>query len=105
MVNLVVFVNLFFVPVLPVYAIYRYKKQLSFDLLLQYFILTSCNIPIAKVIKTFCEKLTGLSVSIDSGYYTLFALFSAAGITFLYIFCKMLHIAIVEIKIERNEKK
>ncbi len=85
MIQLVVFVNLFFIPVLPLYMIYRKKREaLNWDLLFQYCIIVACNIPLTKVIIFSVKKLLGVSISIDSGYYTVTALVSALLIYMLY---------------------
>ncbi len=88
MVNLVIFINLFFLPVLPLYVIYRRRqKPLRFDLdlLFQYCIVAACNIPLTKIF-TFLSKRVGLFIAIDSGYYTLAALISSVLIYLLYVY-------------------
>ena len=88
MVDLVVFINLFFIPVLPIYIFYRKKrKQLVFsaDLLFQYCLTTVCNIPMAKVFIFLIRKVSGIYISIDSGYYTLTALLSALLLPSIYL--------------------
>lgn len=89
MVYLVVFINLFFVPVLPLYMIYRKNQEplkLSLDLLFQYCIVAACNIPLAKVFIFLAKKVGKVIISIDSGYYTLAALASAVLIYLLYVY-------------------
>lgn len=89
MVHLVVFVNLFFVPVLPLYMIYQKEGKLlrlNLDLLFQYCIAVACNIPLTKVFIFFAKKLGGIFISIDSGYYTLAALVSAVLLHVLYVY-------------------
>jgi len=89
MVQLVVFVNLFFVPVLSLYLLYRKKQKtlrLNLDLLLQYCIITACNIPLTKVFIFLAKRVGGVFISIDSGYYTLAALISAFLIYMLYMY-------------------
>lgn len=89
MVQLVVFVNLFFVPALSLYMIYRKKGkslQLELELLLQYCIISACNIPLTKVFIFLMKKVGGVFISIDSGYYTLAALVSAVLIHILYVY-------------------
>jgi len=80
MVQLVVFVNLFFVPVLSLYLLYRKKQKtlrLNLDLLFQYCIITACNIPLTKVFIFLAKRAGGVFISIDSGYYTILAILSA----------------------------
>lgn len=89
MVQLVVFINLFFIPALPLYMIYRKKRQpliFSLDLLFQYCIVAACNIPLAKVFVFLAKKVGKITVSIDSGYYTLAALASAVLVYLLYVY-------------------
>lgn len=89
MVQLVVFVNLFFVPALALYMIYWKRKkplQLDLDLLFQYCIIVACNVPLAKVFIFLIKKSSGIFIPIDSGYYTLAALISAFFIYKLYMY-------------------
>lgn len=91
MVYMVIFINLFFIPLLPLYLIYR-KKQKSLepdlDLLFQYGIITACNVPLTKVPIFLIKKIAGIFIPIDSGYYTIAALFPTILIILLYIICK-----------------
>lgn len=76
MVQLVIFVNLFFIPLLPLYVIYRKRNKLlepNLNLLFQYGIVAACNIPLTKIPIFFIKKITGIFISIDSGYYTVAA--------------------------------
>ena len=89
MVQLVIFINLFFVPILPLYMVYRKKQKplnVNLDLLFQYCIVAACNIPLAKVFIFLAKKVGKITISIDSGYYTLAALVSAALIYLLYVY-------------------
>lgn len=89
MIQLVVFINLFFVPVLPLYMIYRKRRKpllLNPDLLFQYCIITACNIPLTKVFTFLAKKVGGMFISIDSGYYTVAALVSSALLYILYLY-------------------
>lgn len=89
MVHLVIFINLFFIPVLPLYVMHRKNKKplvLNLDLLFQYCIIAACNIPLTKVFTFLSKKLGRVFISIDSGYYTLAALFSAVLIYALYTY-------------------
>lgn len=100
MVQMVVFVNLFFVPTVCLYLIYRKKERpivKSLELLFQYCIVSACNIPAAKVFIFLIKKFTGTQISIDSGYYTLAALISALLLAWFYLNVR------IEIKTERVE--
>lgn len=80
MVQLVLFINLFFAPVVCLYLLYRKKEKriaLSMELLFQYCIITACNIPAAKIFVFLLKKVAGVYIELDSGYYTLIALLSA----------------------------
>lgn len=89
MIQFVVFINLFFIPVLPLYWICKKnKKALTFnlELLFQYFIIAACNIPLTKVFTFLAKRVLGKFISIDSGYYTLAALIAAGLICLLYVY-------------------
>jgi len=104
MIQYVVFINLFFVPILPLYLIYRKKqKPLAFglELLFQYCIISACNIPLTKVFIFLAKKLGGVFVSIDSGYYTLAALGAGFLLPRLYAFFKTVRI---EVEVRKNEE-
>lgn len=91
LINIVVFINMFFVPVLPLYFIYRKNQrpiQFHFEMLLQYCIIAACNIPCTKVFVFLTRRFCGKSISMDSGYYTLLALATAFLIYALYEFHK-----------------
>jgi len=108
MVQMVVFINLFFVPVVCLFQLYRKAEKplvKSMDLLFQYCVVTACNIPAAKALIYLLKKVIGMQVSIDSGYYTLAALISAFFISLLYSFCKIIHIEIEVKKEEESEKE
>lgn len=94
MIQLVIFINLFFVPLLPLYVLYR-KKQKSLkpnlDLLFQYGIIVACNIPLSKVFIALIKIISGKSISLDSGYYTLAALLPTILVVSSYKFYKMYH--------------
>lgn len=87
MVQLVIFVNLFFIPLLPLYLIYSTNQkplEPGLDLLFQYGIITVCNIPLTKVFIFAIKKAGGIFVSIDSGYYTVAALLPTLFAVLLY---------------------
>lgn len=81
MVTPVVCINLFFVPAVALWVHYKRHNDkfiLSVRLLLQYAIFASCNVPLTKVGIVFFKRLLGKEIFIDSGYYTLLAILSAA---------------------------
>lgn len=89
MLQLVIFINLFLVPLLPLYIIYKKReKQLipNLDLLFQYGIVVVCNIPLTKAFVFSIHKIGGIYISIDSGYYTVAALLPTILLILLYIF-------------------
>ena len=91
MVQMVIFINLFFVPALPLYMIYRKNQKslnVNLDLLFQYCIVAACNIPLTKVFIFLAKKIRGIFISIDSGYYTLAALASSILVYLLCIYAK-----------------
>ena len=92
MVQIVIFITFFFVPVLALYIMLHKAEgqriEFNFDILLQYCILVSCNIPLTKIFAAFIRKICGVDISVDSGYYTLAALAAALLIPELYgIYC------------------
>lgn len=104
MVQQVIFINLFFVPVLSLYMLCYKKQQVNqnIELLLRYCVLVATNIPMTKVFIFLARKIGGISISIDSGYYTLAALISAYLIAKLYAFFKTVSI---EVEITKNEEE
>lgn len=89
MVHLVIFINLFFIPLLPLYVIYRKKQkplEPNLDLLFQYGIIAVCNIPLTKIFTFLSKKIGGIFISIDSGYYTVAALLPPV---LLVLLCKL----------------
>ena len=102
MVQMVIFINLFFVPVVSLYLIYRRKKKSivkSMEMLLHYCILTACNIPAAKVFVFLIKFLFKKQISIDSGYYTLAALISAVLMAWIYLNIR------IEIVVEKRNRE
>lgn len=102
MVQEVIFINLFFVPVLSLYIL-CYKKQQSYkimDLLLPYCMLTAFNIPLTKVFIFLVRRTSGIFISIDSGYYTLIALFSAYLLARCCAFLGQVHVEVEIVKCE-----
>lgn len=89
MVHLVVFINLFFIPLVPLFMAYKIKQkplEPSLDLLFQYGIVAVCNIPLTKVFIFLVNKANGIFISMDSGYYTVAALFpTILAVLFYYM--------------------
>ena len=88
MVQMMVLVNLIFVPVISLYWIYKKKGKSivrNMELLFQYCIATACNIPLAKAFTVIIGKITGKQIFLDSGYYTAAALASAVIIAWIYL--------------------
>lgn len=88
MVQLVIFINLFFVPIIPLYVLNKKRKkplEPNLDLLFQYSIAAVCNIPLTKVFIFLIRKIGGISISIDSGFYTLAALLPTGSAILFYI--------------------
>lgn len=81
----VVLINLFFIPVLPLYLGYKICRRPltpSLELLFQYCITVSLNHMAAHVISLLILQLTGSGYTLDSARYTLVATL-AAGFLFL----------------------
>ena len=103
----VIFLNLFFVPVLPLYLYYKSRRKPlapSLELLFQYCIAVSLNHVAAHGVSFFLHKLTGAGFALDSARYTLIALL--AGVL-LFAVCAAARALRPEITIarvgERNE--
>ena len=80
MVQQVVFINLFFIPVLLLYLIKKKSRKPltpNLEMLPQYCIAVICNILLTKTLLFPVKKFRGAFISMDSGYYTLAALASA----------------------------
>lgn len=89
MVQLVVFINLFFIPVLPLYVIYKKRQRPlrpNLDLLFHYCIATVCNIPLTKLFVFLIKKTVGAFIPIDSGFYTMAALLPTVLLILSYKF-------------------
>lgn len=89
--QLAIFINLFFVPLLPLIVVYREKrKQLepNLDLLFQYGIIAACNLPLTKISVVLIREIGGRSITSDSGYYTLAAFLPTVLAFFGYKFYK-----------------
>lgn len=75
--EMVAFINLFFVPMLPVYVYYkRSGKQLklTLEVLMEYCIVAAFLIPATKIILFLPAKILHTQIYAYSGYYTLAAL-------------------------------
>lgn len=87
MLQMMIFINLFFCPVVCLYLLFRQKKKpvtASMELLVQYCSVVACNIPATKVFVFLCNRIAGRYIALDSGYYTLFALLSAVLLAWLF---------------------
>lgn len=108
-----ILINLFFVPVIPLYLYYKVEHRPltpNLELLFQYCAVVSFNHVAAHAISFFLHKLTGVGFALDSARYTLLALLAAAGLFMVYIAITYLrpeiHISpINEHEAEENEKK
>jgi len=81
MVTFVIFLNLFFVPAVSLWVYNKRhgeKIRPTLQLLVQYAILSACNVPLTKIGVFLVRKLLDRNISIDSGYYTLLAVLAAA---------------------------
>lgn len=86
MVDLVVFLNLFFVPVIALWCDYKSRNlpvEPTVKLLLEYVIFATLNVPLSKTFVVFFRLLTGFKIAIDSGYYTIMAILSSLFLVFL----------------------
>lgn len=102
--HMVIFINLFFVPVLPVYLSYQSRRQslsTSLELLFRYCITVCLNHVAAHVITLFIFKLTGIAFPLDSARYTLAALLAALLLFLTHIVVRCLK---PEIDISRTEE-
>lgn len=73
-------INLFFVPILPVYRYYRKTGQPirpSLELLFQYAISVALNIPIAKILIFLPSYFLHDAAKVVSSYFTIAALIAA----------------------------
>lgn len=80
MVTPVVWINLFFVPALPLYLYYKSRRKPltpGLEVLFQYCIAVSLNHPATHATALFLRKLTGVSFPLDSARYTLAAILTA----------------------------
>lgn len=97
MIQLAVFINLFFAPMLSIYLYFkRQGKPLapSLEFLFQYGVTVCCNYALARMLLMVPQKLLGLSYSVDSAHYTLAALLAAWLLTLLYRAAKHIRISV-----------
>lgn len=76
----VIFINLFFAPVLFLYLDYKSRRKPLTpgpEVLFQYCIAVSLNHVAAHVLSFFLHKLTGAGFALDSARYTVIALLAA----------------------------
>lgn len=86
MVNLVVFLNLFFVPAVALLLDYKSRDlpvKPTINLLLEYAIFTVANVPLTKVGVVVFRQLADIDISIDSGCYTILAILSSIMLGFM----------------------
>ena len=97
----VIFLNLFLVPVLPLYLCYKSRRKPlapGLEVLFQYCIAVSLNHVAAHVLSFFLRKLTGAGFPLDSARYTVIALL--AGVL-LFAVCAAVSALRPEITIAR----
>lgn len=107
MIQLAVFINLFFAPMLSIYLHFkRQRKPLepSVEFLFQYGVTVCCNYALARILLTVPHKLLGLSYSVDSAHYTLAALLAAWLLTLLYRAAKHVRISVDIARVDGGEK-
>lgn len=97
----VIFLNLFLVPVLPLYLCYKSRRKPlapGLEVLFQYCIAVSLNHVAAHVLSFFLRKLTGVGFPLDSARYTVIALL--AGVL-LFAVCAVIRGLSPELNITR----
>lgn len=80
MVNIVVFVNVFFAPIVALLVYYKMKRLTftpTFIMLYRYMIFVVLNLPLAKVGVVVVKYIIHREIYIDSGYYTVCAVIAA----------------------------
>ena len=108
MVMPMVFINLFFVPVITLYLVHRNEeKELGFtvELLCHYCIAVVCNIPLTKMFGILVRYAMKIDISMDSGYYTMIAILSACLLYLLPVVHKNTQICVEVSKDESCEKE
>ena len=97
-------INLFFTPVSGLF-LFCNRKHISFSaslyLLFLYVIFVTCNIPIVHCFMV-CARKFGVLVTLDSGFYTLFALASSLIVYALAVlFSEYVHI---QLRVEKKDE-
>lgn len=108
----ILFINLFFVPVIPLYLYYHFNRRPllpSLELLFQYCAVVSLNHAAAHAISFLLLKLTRSGYTLDSARYTLIAILASVLLFMAYVVIKYLrpevHITrIEECKVEEHEQ-
>lgn len=93
--EMVAFINLFFVPMLPVYAYYKRTGRplkLTLEIFMEYCIMTVFLVPATKIILFLPSKILHTQIHIYSGYYTIAALLAA---TIFIFFIKLQKVSII----------
>lgn len=84
----VVFLNMFFVPVISLWHYYDIGKQLdikiSLKLICQYVLFVVCNILLTRLGIFLIKIILNREILVDSGYYTLLAVISAYILLYLF---------------------
>lgn len=102
---MVAFINLFFIPVLPLYLLCKREGRafaVSLELLFQYCIAASCVIPVTKAILFLPTTLFHAFIPPDSAYYTIAALLAA---WLLSLLCMVRREISFQIEVIRKEEK
>lgn len=108
MIQLAIFINLFFAPMLSIYLYFKKRgKPLepSLEFLVQYGITVCCNYALARMLLTVPHKLLGLSYSVDSAHYTIAALLAAWLLTQLFRAAKHIRISLDITRIDGGSEK
>lgn len=101
MVTPVVWINLFFVPVLPLYLDYKTRRKPlapGLEVLFRYCIAVSLNHAAAHVLSFFLRRLTGVGFPLDSARYTALALLASV---LLFAACAVIRCLRPELSISR----
>lgn len=97
----VVWINLFFVPVLPLYLDYKSRRKPlapGLEVLFRYCIAVSLNHVAAHALSFFLHKLTGVGFALDSARYTVIALLASV---LLFAACAVIRCLRPELSISR----
>lgn len=108
MIQLAIFINLFFAPMLSIYLYFKKRgKPLepSLDFLFQYGITVCCNYALARILLMVPHRLLGLSYSVDSAHYTLAALLAAWLLTQLFRAAKHIRVSLDITRLDGDGEK